>query len=71
MAERPRKPGWYNDPEGVHEHQAYWDGEQWTGRTRKHKPWEWVAVAVLAAVLLVILGIVGVLILLTWGGLSY
>lgn len=29
-----RDPGWYNDPDGVHSHQAYWDGKQWTGETR-------------------------------------
>jgi len=29
-----RPPGWYNDPEGTHRHQAYWDGEKWTGQTR-------------------------------------
>lgn len=26
--------GWYNDPEGRHHHQAYWDGEKWTGATQ-------------------------------------
>ncbi|MEA2001874.1 MAG: DUF2510 domain-containing protein, partial [Actinomycetota bacterium] len=35
MGEQPTEPGWYNDSEGVHEHQAYWDGEQWTGETRR------------------------------------
>ena len=28
------EPGWYNDPEGVYSHQAYWDGEKWTGEIR-------------------------------------
>jgi hypothetical protein len=33
--EAVKAPGWYNDPEGVHHrHQAYWDGEKWTGQTR-------------------------------------
>jgi hypothetical protein len=30
----PTQPGWYSDPNGVHSHQAYWDGEKWTGETR-------------------------------------
>ena len=30
----PTSPGWYNDPQGVHTHQAYWDGENWTQATR-------------------------------------
>ena len=29
-----RPPGWYNDPEGKATHQAYWDGDSWTGETR-------------------------------------
>ena len=29
-----REPGWYHDPDGQYVHQAYWDGERWTGRTR-------------------------------------
>lgn len=30
-----KKPaGWYNDPSGKAQHQAYWDGEKWTGETR-------------------------------------
>ena len=28
------EPGWYYDPTGVASHQAYWDGEKWTGATR-------------------------------------
>lgn len=31
----PPEPGWYKDPEGVHQHQAWWDGEKWTGATRR------------------------------------
>ena len=30
----PRSPGWYYDPEGRYSHQAYWDGETWTGAIR-------------------------------------
>ena len=30
-----RPPGWYNDPDGEYSHQAYWDGEKWTGDTRR------------------------------------
>lgn len=30
----PSAPGWYRDPDGVYEHEAYWDGERWTGATR-------------------------------------
>ncbi|MGA7098597.1 MAG: DUF2510 domain-containing protein, partial [Acidimicrobiia bacterium] len=30
----PTAPGWYNDPTGKATHQAYWDGEKWTGATR-------------------------------------
>jgi Protein of unknown function (DUF2510) len=26
--------GWYKDPSGVAAHEAYWDGERWTGATR-------------------------------------
>lgn len=26
--------GWYNDPSEKSQHQAYWDGEQWTGQIR-------------------------------------
>ena len=54
MSRLPTTPGWYNDPQGVYPLQAYWDGERWTGRTRRHRPWEWVAVAVLGAVIYVI-----------------
>ncbi|MGD2061365.1 MAG: DUF2510 domain-containing protein [Acidimicrobiia bacterium] len=31
----PTEPGWYFDPEGRYAHQAYWDGEKWTGETRR------------------------------------
>ncbi len=34
MGGQATEPGWYNDPDGVHEHQAYWDGTKWTGDTR-------------------------------------
>lgn len=30
----PTVPGWYYDPEGRFSHQAYWDGENWTGAIR-------------------------------------
>ncbi|MGA7281686.1 MAG: DUF2510 domain-containing protein [Acidimicrobiia bacterium] len=30
----PTAPGWYNDPTGKATHQAYWDGDKWTGATR-------------------------------------
>lgn len=30
----PDRPGWYRDPDGVFEHEAYWDGTNWTGATR-------------------------------------
>lgn len=29
-----KPPGWYSDPSGKAQHQAYWDGEKWTGETR-------------------------------------
>lgn len=29
-----KPPGWYSDPVGAAQHQAYWDGEGWTGQTR-------------------------------------
>ena len=38
MSELPQNPGWYSDPEGKLPHQAYWDGEKWTGETRDAKP---------------------------------
>ncbi len=38
MSELPQNPGWYIDPEGKLPHQAYWDGEKWTGETRDAKP---------------------------------
>lgn len=28
-------PGWYKDPSGEAVHEAYWDGEKWTGETRR------------------------------------
>ncbi|MEX2251468.1 MAG: DUF2510 domain-containing protein [Acidimicrobiia bacterium] len=30
--------GWYPDPTGVANRQAYWDGEQWTGHTHDDAP---------------------------------
>lgn len=33
-----REAGWYDDPGGVHQHQAYWDGEKWTGAIRPAGP---------------------------------
>jgi hypothetical protein len=30
----PTVPGWYHDPSGVATHQAWWDGQRWTGATR-------------------------------------
>lgn len=30
-----KQPGWYKDPSGVAEHEAYWDGQSWTGETRR------------------------------------
>jgi len=45
-------PGWYDDPSGQAPHQAYWDGEKWTGQIRpgprttrrtRFPPWVWVA----------------------------
>ncbi len=29
-----RPAGWYDDPSGKQVHQAYWNGERWTGDTR-------------------------------------
>lgn len=29
--------GWYDDPTGRATHQAYWNGEEWTGQTRPGK----------------------------------
>ena len=34
-SKQPTSPGWYRDPTGVATHEAYWDGEKWTGETRK------------------------------------
>jgi hypothetical protein len=31
----PDAPGWYSDPDGRYQHEAYWDGEKWTGATRR------------------------------------
>lgn len=31
----PTAPGWYKDPAGQASHEAYWDGEKWTGATRQ------------------------------------
>lgn len=36
--ELPVEPGWYKDPTGEFSHQAYWDGEQWTGEVRPGSP---------------------------------
>ena len=44
----PQRPGWYDDPDGVYEHQAYWDGIKWTGRTRE--PQAKVATAVATSI---------------------
>lgn len=30
----PDAPGWYSDPDGMYRHEAFWDGEKWTGETR-------------------------------------
>jgi hypothetical protein len=38
---QPTEPGWYSDPEGVRSHQAYWDGEKWTGETRRPRGRVW------------------------------
>ena len=36
----PTSAGWYSDPEGKQPHQAYWNGAEWTGKTRhpSYKP---------------------------------
>jgi len=34
MGDTPTAAGWYEHPDGVHQAQAYWDGEKWTGATR-------------------------------------
>jgi hypothetical protein len=51
-------PGWYSDPEGVHTHQAYWDGEKWTGATRpqptRNRTWMWIAVTIGVGMALVV-----------------
>jgi hypothetical protein len=31
----PDRPGWYRDSDGIYEHEAYWDGNSWTGETRR------------------------------------
>lgn len=31
----PTLPGWYKDPKGEKSHEAYWDGEAWTGEVRR------------------------------------
>lgn len=52
--DRPDAPGWYADPEGVHEHEAYWDGTNWTGAVRAPPGALWSkrrTVGVVAAVL--------------------
>lgn len=58
-------PGWYNDPSGAASHQAYWDGEKWTGHTRagpgqpapaatsSSKTLAWVAIAVVGGIVLI------------------
>ena len=35
MGEQSRSPGWYDAPDGVVELQAYWNGREWTGQTRR------------------------------------
>ena len=45
------RPGWYDDPDSGLGHQAYWDGENWTGATRglaRHAKRFFVFVLVLA-----------------------
>jgi len=63
----PGRPGWYNDPEGVYQHQAYWDGQRWTGQTRRQTApvdrWvKWVAILIGVAVVAFL-----VLMALAWG----
>ena len=50
---QPTQPGWYKDPSGRQTHEAYWDGEKWTGETRQstggpsaspNEPARWVLV---------------------------
>jgi hypothetical protein len=48
MGVQPTTPCWYNDPAGEASHQAYWNGEQWTGATRpgpKTPAWKIIALA--------------------------
>jgi hypothetical protein len=66
-APTPTEPGWYNDPSGKDSHQAYWDGQQWTGATRSGSSapadvppkgggvpgWVWLLVAALVGVALI------------------
>ena len=48
----PTDPGWYYDPEGRYSHQAYWDGERWTGATRRPPDdaavWGWTLIGFFA-----------------------
>ena len=56
-----RRPGWYDDPNRVYEHQAYWNGEKWTGKTRSDPgQLQWTAVVS------VIIGIIAVIGSLPW-----
>lgn len=34
MTMEGKPPGWYKDPDGLATHQAWWDGEKWTGVVR-------------------------------------
>lgn len=73
----PTAPGWYNDPTGKATHQAYWDGDKWTGATRDGptpSPADTPPVAtsqrgrsgcfwiVMAVIVLIVLGAIGALV---------
>lgn len=58
MGPLPTEPGWYNDPEGRYSHQAYWDGEAWTGATRERPEYANRLIPLLVLVLVLGLGAV-------------
>jgi hypothetical protein len=61
-------PGWYKDPAGIAQHEAYWDGQNWTGATRqgpgdtRSRRWIWliVAIAVVAVLGVAVVALIAV-----------
>jgi hypothetical protein len=55
----PREPDWYHDPEGRYTHQAYWDGEKWTGEIRpRPRPQKSLEDKVISGIAWIIIGVV-------------